>query len=102
MFAARGPHRFLPEDVLPDSRESWDVLVVDDVGVQRGLRHQVRLGQRWVHQGEPWEKKSVGHRSSKNNRSKEQQWEAFNLVCLYSLVILINSISIQTEDDVVI
>lgn len=39
------PRWFLPQDVLPDSGESWDVLVVDDVGVQRRLRHQVRPGQ---------------------------------------------------------
>lgn len=45
VFYASGPQWFLPEDVLPDSRESWDVLVMDDVGVQRRLRHQVRPGQ---------------------------------------------------------
>lgn len=39
------PRRFPPEDVLSDSRESWDVLVVDDVSVQRSLRHQVRPGE---------------------------------------------------------
>lgn len=91
---------FLPEDVLPDSRESWDVLVVDDVGVQRGLRHQVRLCQRWVHQGVTWETNQSAIVPQKT--SKEEQWEAFNLVCLYSLVILNNSIFIQTEDEVVI
>lgn len=50
-----GPGWGLPEDVLPDSRESWDVLVVDDVGVQGGLCHQVRPGERGVHQGVTWE-----------------------------------------------
>lgn len=32
---------FLPEDVLSDSRECWDVLIVYDVSVQRRLCHQV-------------------------------------------------------------
>lgn len=35
----------LPENVVSDSRESWDVLVVDDVCVQRSLGHQVRPGE---------------------------------------------------------
>lgn len=74
MGYARGSDWFLPEDVLPDSRESWDVLVVDDVGVQGGLRHQVRPGQRWVHQGVTWERKSV------SQKNISQQQETFNLV----------------------
>lgn len=34
-------HLVLPEDVLSDNREAWDILVVDDVGVQGRLGHQV-------------------------------------------------------------
>lgn len=39
----------LPEDVLSDSRESWDVLIVDNICVQRRLGHQVRPRQGRVH-----------------------------------------------------
>ena len=31
--------------VLSDNRESWDVLIVDDVSVQGGFGHQVRPRQ---------------------------------------------------------
>lgn len=40
-----------PEDILPDSWETRDVLIVDDISVQGWLRHQVGSGQRRVHQG---------------------------------------------------
>lgn len=35
-------HMFIPEDVLSDSRESWDILIVDNICMQRGLSHQIR------------------------------------------------------------
>ena len=43
-----------PEDVLPHSVESRDILIVDDVCVQRRLRHQVGPRQGRVHQGVAW------------------------------------------------
>lgn len=49
------PSSCLPEDVLTDGRESWDIFVVDDVRVQGRLRHQVGPCQWRVHQGVSWE-----------------------------------------------
>ncbi len=46
---------FLPKNVLTNSRESWDILIVDDVSVQGRLCHQVGPCQWRVHQGETWE-----------------------------------------------
>ena len=49
------PQSLLLEDVLPDQVESGDVLVVGDVRVQGGLRHEVGPRQGRVHQGVAWE-----------------------------------------------
>lgn len=48
-----------PEDVLTHGGEPRDVLIVDDVRVQRRLRHQVGSGQWRMHQGVTWKSNIV-------------------------------------------